>query len=228
MKKSNVTAPLECPARNAGFTLIELLVVIAIIAVLAAMLLPALARAKEKAYATECVSNLKQAGVALQMYIDDNHDLLPGPIWSGARASYDIHSADELIFYIASYLGSPAPSAQTMVARSFVCPGYEHSAPDLISMVGRKVYLLNDDIDPSPARREPPFGYPSPEAQPLKYASIQKQALNAELFAISDVDQAIPSLDPSVTWWSDLPNRPVHGPVRNQLFFDWHVQSVKW
>jgi len=42
------------------------------------------------------------------------------------------------------------------------------------------------------------------------------------------VDQAIPSLNPSVSWWSDLPNKPVHGAVRNQLFFDWHVQAVKW
>jgi len=62
------------PTHHRGFTLIELLVVIAIIAILAGMLLPALARAKEKAKSIKCISNLRQASLSYTLYADDNTD----------------------------------------------------------------------------------------------------------------------------------------------------------
>src|SRR5689334_4119684 len=113
-----------------AFTLVELLVVVAIIAILAAMLLPAMARAKQKAQTSNCISNLKQAGVALEMYAQDHDETLPGPVWVGARASYDQDSNTEIIFYLANYLGNPAPGPESHIAEVFVCPGYRSSAPE--------------------------------------------------------------------------------------------------
>jgi prepilin-type N-terminal cleavage/methylation domain-containing protein len=70
-------------ARNpAAFTLIELLVVIAIIAILAALLLPALSSAKERARRVNCMSNLRQIGFATMIYTDDNGGMLPMGFWT--------------------------------------------------------------------------------------------------------------------------------------------------
>lgn len=78
--------PVQHPTRR-GFTLIELLVVIAIIAILAAMLLPALSKAKERGKRTQCLSNIKQLLLGTQMYALDFSDYLPYTGWSSG--TYD-------------------------------------------------------------------------------------------------------------------------------------------
>jgi prepilin-type N-terminal cleavage/methylation domain-containing protein len=94
--------------RGSGFTLVELLVVIAVIAILAALLLPALGQAKERARVTQCISNLRQIAVAIKMYVDEHSDRFP--LWAN-KAEWDPGHNDSDFQWYSIGLGGNDPDA---------------------------------------------------------------------------------------------------------------------
>jgi prepilin-type N-terminal cleavage/methylation domain-containing protein/prepilin-type processing-associated H-X9-DG protein len=238
-----IELPVVRKSKRGAFTLIELLVVIAIIAILAAMLLPALAKAKAKALNVQCVSNLKQVTLGINLFAADHGDRLPfnttadgdpllvgsdsAPLGRDCRTSWglDWPTKPEIATHLAPYLANERTLVQQNTVKStvMICPSFQRTS----TYVERAVY--DDDVDQM--RRmyrlrkyvdgDELWKYTGP-----KLGTIRHPSANG---SIADLDRQFPGGPQGInpTAFVQAPDEPSHGSTRNYAFFDGHVSAVK-
>lgn len=224
-----------------GFTLIELLVVIAIIAILAALLLPALARAKQRGQQAVCLSNLKQIGLVFQMYLNDGADhfpdrrdlksSLPGgyhpwTTWppSDPRAGW---AATNFLNYCPNLNVWSCPTAISSPTGNAIQSVQAASADTNAPLC--RYWAWRFDRPDDPVGQEDFWGKSQSEAvSDLETASLTDATLGP-IYGPADVElavdpyypQTIPSVDPA------LKGRTIHAGGRCRVFLDGHTQFIK-
>jgi prepilin-type N-terminal cleavage/methylation domain-containing protein/prepilin-type processing-associated H-X9-DG protein len=203
-----------------AFTLIELLVVIAIIAILAAMLLPALSKAKAKAQTAQCSSNARQLSLATQLYSMDNGDKLPA---TGQNTDPYVW-----IPLIKPYIGNSDTNRATTMGGVFNCPTLMSLAHENVQIAGRS-YAVSEKLDRANDTFTKPGGRRITQAnRPTHTALLGDGARNEKLTGVYyriECWAAIPgtgkgpNLEPAVY-------PPLHNLRANVAFLDGHVEAL--
>ncbi len=210
--------------RDAGFTLVELLVVIAIIAILASLLLPTLASAKEKARQAACLSNLKQLELCYQLYLDDNNDVLPlnhavpdrslRGSWVVGDAKHDTSTTNIQEGVLFRYNQSvaiyrcPADHSRTLPSgpsRTVLPRTRSYSIDYALNGDNARLTRATQVVDPAPVKKS-------------VFWDEDEDSIDNGGFGIA------PRRDPS--WWNLPASR--HARVGTLSFLDGHVEAWRW